>query len=144
MLNVFGRAVVLTDCDKFTRDYYQKKYGIEEFIPIPKPTDTRYVQQCVEKIMPPYNGFGSFEDSESSCYSIQLKAPQRDMKKFLELDKYNLRFKAQMISKIAEDSDREFVITYYLSDDTISVFEIGHRNSCSSVIDLFHLIEIKN
>lgn len=144
MLNVFGRKVVLTDCDKFTRDYYQKKYGIEEFIPIPKPTDTRYVQPCVEKIMPPYNGFGSFEDSESSCYSIQLKAPQRDMKKFLELDKYNLRFKAQMISKIAEDSDREFVITYYLSDDTISVFEIGHRNSCSSVLDLFHYIEIQN
>ena len=132
MINVFGRAVVLTDCDKFTREYYQKKFGIEEFIPIPKPSDTRWNQPCVQQIMPPYNGWGSFEDSEASCCTIQLKAPQRDMKKFLELDKFNLRFKAQMISKVDEDSDREFVITYYLSDDTISVFEIGKRNSRSS------------
>lgn len=133
VINVFGRAVVLTDCDKFTREYYQKKYGIEEFIPIQRPKDTRWEQTCVEQIMPPYNGWGSFEDSESSCCTMQLKPPQRDMKKFLQLDKQNLRFKAQMISKIAEDSDREFVITYYLCDDTISVFEIGTRNSCSSV-----------
>ncbi|XP_031628487.1 EF-hand domain-containing family member C2 [Contarinia nasturtii] len=131
-INVFGRSVILTDCDKFTRDYYQQKYGIEEFIPIARPKETRWKQPYIEKVMPPYNGWGTFEDSESSCYSIQLKVPQRDMKKFLELDKCNLRFKAQMISNIDENSDREFVITYYLSDDTISVFEIGKRNACQS------------
>lgn len=135
MLNVFGRQVVLTNCDKFTREYYQKKYGIEEFVPIQTPTDNRWQQTYVEKIMPPYNGWGSIEDSESSCCTIQLKPPQRDMKKFLELDKYNLRFKAQMISQIEEDSDRKFIITYYLCDDTISVFEIGQRNACASVCE---------
>lgn len=139
ILNVFGRSVVLVDCDKFTREYYQKKYGIEEFVPIERPKDTRWNEACVEKIMPPYNGWGSFEDSEASCNSIQPKAPQRDMKKFRELDNCNLRFRAQMISKIAEDNDREFVITYYLSDDTISVFELGKRNASSSVI-LFQLV----
>lgn len=132
-INVFGRSVILTDCDQFTRDYYQQKYGIEEFNPIARPIETRWKPPLIEKIMPPYNGWGSFEDSESSCYSIQLKVPQRDMKKFLELDRCNLRFKAEMISNITENSDREFVITYYLSDDTISVFEIGRRNACPSV-----------
>lgn len=133
-INVFGRAVVLTNCDKFTREYYQKKYGIEEFIPIEKPTDARCAKVCIEKTMPPYNGWGSFEDSESSCHSFQLRAPQRDMKKFLQLDKCNLRFKAILNSSVAED--REFIITYYLGDDSISVFEIGKRNACSSVVFL--------
>lgn len=136
-LNVFGRTVVLIDCDKFTREYYQNKYGIEEFVPMEKPKDTRWIQPCIVKLMPPYNGWGSFEDSEAGCNSIQPKPPQRDMKKFLELDKCNLRFRARMISKIAEDSDREFVITYYLSDDTISVFEIKMRNAPASVNSLF-------
>lgn len=39
-----------------------------------------------------------------------------------------LRFGARMISKIAENNERIFVITYYLSDDTISVHEITRRN----------------
>lgn len=133
VLNVFGRNIVLTDCDKFTRDYYQKKYGIEEFVPIDRPKETRWLSGYTERAIPPYNGWGSFEDSEANCHSIQPKAPQRDMKKFLTLGNCNLRFKAQMISSIDDDSDREFIITYYLSDDTISIFEIAKRNFSSSV-----------
>lgn len=135
VLNVFGRSVVLTDCDKFTRDYYQKKYGIEEFVPIERPKETRWLSTCVERAIPPYNGWGSFEDSEANCHSIQPKPPQRDMKKFLTLGNCNLRFKAQMISDIDENNDREFIITYYLSDDTVSIFEIAKRNFSSSVIE---------
>lgn len=128
-INVFGRPVILTNCDAFTQHYYREKYGIEEFIPIERPKETRYQPPCATKVIPPYNGFGSYEDSEANCLSIQPKAPQRDMNKFLKLDKYKLRFKAQMISPIGEDSDREFIITYYLSDDTVSVFEISKRNA---------------
>lgn len=34
-----------------------------------------------------------------------------------------------MISNIPENSKRDFVITYYLNDDTISIYEKGGRNS---------------
>lgn len=27
VLNIYGRAVVLTDCDSFTKNYYRKKVG---------------------------------------------------------------------------------------------------------------------
>lgn len=27
-INVFGRKIVLTDCDPFTKEYYSKKYGL--------------------------------------------------------------------------------------------------------------------
>lgn len=138
VVNVFGRSVVLTDCDKFTREYYQQKYGIEEFVPIERPKEVRWLSGYVEREIPPYNGWGSFEDSEANCHSIQPKAPQRDMKKFLTLGNSNLRFKAQMISTIEDDANREFIVTYYLSDDTVSVFEIAKRNFSSSVTNTVH------
>jgi hypothetical protein len=28
VINVYGRNVVLTDCDAFTKEYYAKKYGL--------------------------------------------------------------------------------------------------------------------
>jgi len=37
--------------------------------------------------MPPYNGFGSEEDSLASCLSLRPKPPRRDFKKFMEKDR---------------------------------------------------------
>lgn len=133
MLNVFGRNVMLVSCDQFTQKFYREKYGIEEFVPIERPIETRWMVSNAQKIIPPYNGFGSYEDSETNCISIEIKAKQRDMKKFLRPDNCKLRFKVQMVSPTDEDNNREFVITYFLEDDTISVYEIGKRNFSSSV-----------
>lgn len=33
-LNVFGRMVLLCDCDEFTKSYYRDKYGIDHFEPV--------------------------------------------------------------------------------------------------------------
>lgn len=131
-LNVFGRKVVITDCDEFTRNYYQSKYGFDEFLPIiEKPIAS---ESTAEKVVPPYNGWGSFEDSEANCRSIGLKMRQLNMKKFLYQNNRKLRFKAQMISNNDNDISREFIITYFLEDDTISVYEIGIPNLSSPVI----------
>lgn len=40
-----------------------------------------------------------------------------------------LRFFAKLVTDKCVDLDRMFVISYYLSDDTISVFEPIERNS---------------
>lgn len=129
-IDVFGRNVVLTDCDDFTKRYLHEKFNIEEFIPIERPKSHRWHQEIIiERNIPPYNGWGSMADSEANCLSLIPKPQHRDMNKFLKLDRCNLRFKASMISNIAENVDRVFIITYYLSDDTISVYEICGRNS---------------
>lgn len=88
-LNVYGRDVCLTDCDGQTRAFYQKKYGIEEFDPIPIPMFSRnFVKTTSEKkVMPPFNGWGSYEDSEGNCVGIEAKAPKIDFRKFLCYDK---------------------------------------------------------
>lgn len=141
-IDVLGRNVVLTDCDAFTKRYYFEKFGIEEFHPIERPKNIKSYQSItVEREIPPYNGWGSLADSEANCLSLMPKPPHRDMNKFLTLDRCNLRFQARMISSIPENGERNFIITYYLSDDTISVYEFAGRNSGFSVqnVDFLNL-----
>jgi hypothetical protein len=45
------------------------------------------------------------------------------------LDSHILRFKAELVSKSPADKDRQFVISYYLCDDTISVYENPLHNT---------------
>ncbi|KAM6979323.1 EF-hand domain-containing family member C2 [Tautogolabrus adspersus] len=124
-VNVWGRRVLIADCDDFTKEYYRSKYGTEDFTPVqykapPAPKPPRMV--------PPYNGFGSEEDSLVSCQSLLPLPPKKDFRKFMEkdrcgLDSHVLNFRAKMLTKDPLDRDRMFIISFYLSDDSISVFE---------------------
>ena len=82
----------------------------------------------------PYNGFGSHEDSLRTCDALIPKAVEKDFIKFLQndrdgLDSKILRFVAQMETNYEVDASRRFIISYYLSDDTVAVFEPPVRNS---------------
>ena len=84
--------------------------------------------------MPPYNGFGSEEDSLCSCMGLLPKPPKRDFIKFMEkdrkgLDSNVLRFLARMDTTKQIDMERRFIVSYFLSDDTVLVFEQQARNS---------------
>uniref|UniRef100_A0A8D3CM09 EF-hand domain-containing family member C2 n=1 Tax=Scophthalmus maximus TaxID=52904 RepID=A0A8D3CM09_SCOMX len=130
-LNVFGRKLLIADCDDFTKDYYRSKHGIEDFNPI------KYKSPAVPKparLVPPYNGFGSEEDSLSFCWGLLPKRPQKDFRKFMEKDRCGLDsnvliFRAALVSNDPVDRERVFFISFYLSDDTISVLERPQRNS---------------
>ncbi|XP_068429374.1 EF-hand domain-containing family member C2 [Clinocottus analis] len=129
-VNVWGRRVILTNCDNFTKDYYRAKYGIEDFTPVvyKAPPVSKPQRQ-----MPPYTGFGSEEDSLSSCQGLLPKPPQKDFLKFMENDRCDvisvLNFRAKMVTTDPVDSDRLFIISFYLCDDTICVFEPQQKNS---------------
>lgn len=131
-INVYGREIQLIDCDEYTKEYYRKVYGIEDFAKCERP----YIgDRCVEikslyeRELPPFNGWGSHEDSEGNCRTVEPKPPKPDFNKFINLDRYLLRFGAKMMSIFPENNERIFIITYYLSDDTISVHEMAVRNS---------------
>ncbi|XP_062480832.1 EF-hand domain-containing family member C2 isoform X2 [Pezoporus occidentalis] len=131
VINVWGRKIILCDCDEFTKEYYRTKYGIEDFTPVPYKAPP---PPKPEKTFPPYTGFGSEEDSLCSCMGLILKPPAKDFKKFLEKDRIGmesniLRFLAKLITDSPIDKDRKLIISYFLSDDTISVFEHVQRNS---------------
>lgn len=79
--------------------------------------------------LPPYNGWGSHEDSEGNCITVEPKPPQADFKKLFKYDGCILRFGAKLISPIRENDERDFVISYFLADDTLQVYEASRRNS---------------
>lgn len=130
IVNLFGRQVHIIDCDAFTREYYRTKYGLEDFTPVPKPAAPALcIAAQEERTLPVFNGWGSHEDSEGNCRKTIPQAPRGNFIKFLKNDGIRLRFGAKMISKIPDYLERIFVITYFMSTDEISVYELGIRNS---------------
>uniref|UniRef100_A0A3P8ULF5 EF-hand domain-containing family member C2 n=1 Tax=Cynoglossus semilaevis TaxID=244447 RepID=A0A3P8ULF5_CYNSE len=130
-VNVFGRRMIIVDCDQFTKDYYRSKYGIEDFTLAPYKTPEA---PQVPRLPPPYNGFGSEEDSLRSCQGLLPKALQKDFRKFMEKDRSGLEsnilnFQSKMVTDDPVDRERVFIISFYLSDDTVSVFERPQKNS---------------
>ncbi|XP_030643060.1 EF-hand domain-containing family member C2-like [Chanos chanos] len=131
VINVWGRRVVICDCDEFTKEYYHSTYGIEDFGPV------QYKSTLSNKIarqVPPYTGFGSEEDSLGSCLGLMPKRPQKDFRKVLEKDRQGmvsnvLRFVGKLVTDNPNDKRRDFIISFYLCDDTISVFELPKKNS---------------
>ncbi|XP_056610503.1 EF-hand domain-containing family member C2 [Triplophysa dalaica] len=131
IINVWGRRVLICDCDNFTKEYYRSKYGIEDFTPV---SNKALSPAKPSRKVPPYTGYGSEEDSLCSCQGLLPKPPQKDFRKLMEKDRQGLvsnvlRFAGKMLTDSPIDKDRVFIIYFYLSDDTIAVFEPPQRNS---------------
>ncbi|CAH8429526.1 unnamed protein product [Schistosoma turkestanicum] len=131
-INVYGRKFLICDCDEFTKEYYRVKYGIEDFTPVKPKLPEQLV--TMKREIPPHNGWGTEEDSLTNCFSLIPKAHNSNFKKFMEFDRQGfeshvLRFAGKLLSGLMVDRDRQFVISYHLSDDTISIFEQHENNS---------------
>lgn len=139
-VNVWGRKFLICDCDEFTKEYYRTKYGIDDFTPLrvrkADSANNESQQTATEttRQIPPYNGFGSEEDSLNSALSLLPRPPKRDFAKFMAkdrkgLDSNSLRFFAKLETSKPTEVDRRFVVSYFLADDTVSVFEPVVKNS---------------
>jgi hypothetical protein len=84
------------DCDDYTRRFFAENMDIEPSQMMPIPFETR-VHERLEQPMPPYNGFGTVEDSIGSCKYLVLKPPKKDFIKILEHGNNVLRFVAKMV-----------------------------------------------
>ncbi|WIA37576.1 hypothetical protein OEZ86_014482 [Tetradesmus obliquus] len=130
-VNVHGRDFLLHDCDAFTREYYMGELGYpsealeplqvaEAIPPLPRPA------------LPPYNGYGTLDDSKQNCVALVPKPPKKDMHKLMNKDKIILRFTARMTpgSSVSHaDAGRRFVLSYFMMDDSLLIFEPPVRNS---------------
>lgn len=124
-INIYGRDCVIFDCDDFTRAYYWFNHKRE----LRKINITEGMKRGVNHEVPPYNGYGSPEDSLGSVYSLQPKPPKKDMTKLFTNDQYVMRFEARMISESKEDNIRNFIISFFCGDDTIQVYQNADKNS---------------
>eukprot|EP00607_Mallomonas_marina_P000635 CAMPEP_0182427432 /NCGR_PEP_ID=MMETSP1167-20130531/17170_1 /TAXON_ID=2988 /ORGANISM="Mallomonas Sp, Strain CCMP3275" /LENGTH=504 /DNA_ID=CAMNT_0024609661 /DNA_START=462 /DNA_END=1976 /DNA_ORIENTATION=- len=121
---VFGRSLVIVDADASTRDFYAAQGRA-----LPRgtrPPSSKMSLQKVQREIPPYNGFGSEEDSLLNCTGpLSNTAPPK--KKMGE--NKTLAYVCRLMSQYAEDRDRRFVITYFVTDGTLKVQEIPGKNS---------------
>ncbi|CAM9270260.1 unnamed protein product [Chrysoparadoxa australica] len=120
-VDVYGRKIILTEADAFTREFYDK-----EGRPLGDPVELGLEPPKVyDKVIPPHTGFGSEEDSLVSCTgSLMPTAPKRRLG-----EDVTLRFTAEMESPFIEDAGREFIITVYGLDTTVAIREPPKRNS---------------
>jgi len=126
-INVFGRDLLVCDSDSFTKQFME-----ENFNQVIEGKTISLEEECPEpprREIPPYTGYGSEEDSLGSFYSLVPKPPHQNWAKYFENDKKILRFVAQMDTNSPEDRERLFIVSYYLADDTMGVYEPPARNS---------------
>jgi hypothetical protein len=122
----FNRPFKILGCDEFTADYYLKNY--RRNFPLGGFEDPPQKERGKITI-PPYNGYGSEEDSLGNCLRLTNKPPKKDYYKYINNDKLILRFLARLNTRVTEDLDRRFLISFFLSDDSIQVYEMNNRNS---------------
>ncbi len=124
-IHVCNRPLLMISCDAYTRGYYQRVHGVEQ-----KDVQLRQEEvKSTKQEMPPYNGFGSEEDSLANCLSLIPKPIYQDMHRFLKNRGKVLRFKAKFADPSPEDAGRLFVISYFMDAETTSVYEPPQRNS---------------
>mmetsp|Transcript_16707 Transcript_16707/g.41351 ORF Transcript_16707/g.41351 Transcript_16707/m.41351 type:complete len:615 (+) Transcript_16707:249-2093(+) len=126
-VSVFGRDLFVYDCDPFTREFYKTWYNKEQTkIEVPEPHD-----YTMPMPIPPHVGVGTEEDSLGGCLSVtRPKPPKQDLRKKMTKAAMILRFEAEIANPTyPEDTDRKFIIAYYLGTDTIGVYEMKRRNS---------------
>jgi len=88
---------------------------------------------------PPYNGYGTEEDSLLNCKTLiprlrdstqnYVPARVKNVSNSFKNDKHILRFTGKLISSNPSDAERNFIISFYCYDETIQVFELAKRNS---------------
>lgn len=126
-IDVWGRKVVLFDCDDFTQKFYKDYMGINQRDSVIDVSEKP--MRHLKLLPPPHQGVGKEEDSLISCQMINVKPPKVDLEKLMVYTGEVLRFEAKMINGQVEDEMRLLVIAYYPHDDEVAVFEVPVRNS---------------
>lgn len=130
VVNIYKRDVRILDADAFTRDFYiSKNRPLADAVKVAKEAPKKYVNP-VPKFMPnSCASFGSEEDSLASCQSLVAKPPRSETwTKMYQREKV-LRFKASLNSSKPTDEGREFIICYFMNDNTLQVQEPPKKNT---------------
>jgi hypothetical protein len=129
---VYARRLLLIDADPFTRNWYDMVGSAQPAAvpPPPPPPPPPMVPP------PPHDGYGSPSDSIRNVGTLMPKkaVDVAAFERFQALSDVMLRFTAKIIAASsgkplhATDEGRQFVLTVYLEDDSISIYEQPQRD----------------
>eukprot|EP00474_Spongospora_subterranea_P003456 CRZ03914.1 hypothetical protein [Spongospora subterranea] len=127
VIRVFGRDVLLLRADPFTKQYYLDTFGIE----LHDMVDDARENERDKRPPEPESDHVEHEDEIVTSAIKAAKSARGKIPRSVEkqLSKSVMRFKARQVSVRPEDIAREFVISFFPLDDTVSVFENPIRNS---------------
>lgn len=136
-LAVHGKELLLVDAVPATRQFYAEQASKspafrEQPPPIPLAADGGADARPTQEPVPYLGGvvtFGSEESSLQSCLSLHPTKPKQDPEKVKSNQAASLKFSADLVSVKPEDFGRKFVVSFFLFDDTVCVFEEGRKNS---------------
>ncbi len=125
-INAYGRIYEITGVDEFTQGFYAASYGYQ--FPLGKVIHKPAAEPAPRQV-PPYNGFGDEQDTLGQQYKLVPQKAKVDFFKAMDNSAKILRFTARFNTRVPEDVDRRFIISFYLADDTIGVYEPAQKNS---------------
>jgi len=113
-----------------TEKFYAKNMGpsvVEELRSKFRVETTRQIPKY-EHAIPEHTGIGSYEDTLRSVKAIMPKAPPGLAGNDIAL-RFKLQFKAVLLTSIAADKTREFIVSFFCEDGTLTIYEASPRNS---------------
>lgn len=126
IVDCYGRKMLIVGCDDTTRAYYAEQGIDQRDIQLRKPKEVKYEIE-VPQLGDGYLAIGGEADTLHTVYGHPK--PQKNWKKVQRNLGQIIRCKCKLISGSAVNRSRNFMLTFYLEDDTIGVYEEVVRNS---------------
>lgn len=125
-IDVYGRKLFLYGCDESTREYYAEQGIEQQEMELKEPQEVVY-ERTIPQLGDGFLAIGGEEDTLHSVYGHPK--PTRNWKKIQRNIGRTIRCNLKMISDNPIDASRNFMLTFFLEDDSVGIFEEVIRNS---------------
>ena len=142
VISVYGKPLRLRRCDPFSVRWYQSEMGVQQQATFATdsrgagamtllPPSQRYTS--APPAVPPHVGALAIGDEEETRRNANKLVPtfslKYDVEKGYKQAGKVLRYRAKLVTDSPTEGARRFVLSYYLEDDTASIFEVADANS---------------
>uniref|UniRef100_A0A7S0XFR9 DM10 domain-containing protein n=1 Tax=Chromulina nebulosa TaxID=96789 RepID=A0A7S0XFR9_9STRA len=138
-LQITAVDILLYDADNFTRTFYQSnELELDDRLDYKRILDQKFKHKHETVYGTRRNSNATLyttpttnTDSYTIPYRLSLipEQPHKDGQKLKNFQGMFLRFQIKFVSCLPCDSNRRFILTYHLEDDTVDIKEITVRNS---------------